>query len=346
MASIGIDTHKATLACCAVDQLGRQLASRTFGNDPRGHAALLTWIGRLPAPRRIGIEGAGSFGAALAEVLLAAGETVVEVPAQFTDRERRGLLQRGKSDPADALAIARLTAREPRLAALRRPGVAADLKLLVGAREQLIAERTRLVNQLHADLLVLAPGYGQRLPNLTAARHQAAAGRLLRRHDGLRAELAAARLRRLRQLSTEAERLERRIAQLVASSGSSLPRLAGVGVLTAAKLLGEAGEVSRYRGPGSFAAASGTAPIPASSGQRQRHRLNRGGNRQLNRALHTMALVQTRWDPRAQAYLARRLGDGKSRLEAIRALKWHLARVVYRTMLADARRLTPEALTR
>lgn len=340
MASIGIDTHKASLACSAVDELGRQLAARTFGNDPRGHAALLSWAQRQPAPRRVGIEGAGSFGAALAEVLVAAGEVVVEVPAQFTDRERRSLLQRGKSDPGDALAIARLTAREPRLPALRRPGIVADLKLLVGAREQLVAERTRLINQLHADLLVLAPGYGARLPNLSAAGHQAAAARLLGRRYGVRAELARGRLRRLRQLSSEAERLEQRIVKAVAASGTSLPQLAGIGALTAAKLLGEAGEVTRYRSSASFAAASGTAPIPASSGQRQRHRLNRGGNRQLNRALHTMALVQTRWDPRAQAYLARRLTDGKSRLEAIRALKWHLGRVVYRTMLADARRAT------
>ncbi|MBA2633559.1 MAG: IS110 family transposase [Chloroflexi bacterium] len=343
MASIGIDTHKASLAVSAVDELGRQLAARTFGNDPRGHAALLSWVQRQPAPRRIGIEGAGSFGAALAEVLVTTGETVVEVPAQFTDRERRSLLQRGKSDPGDALAIARLTAREPRLPALRRPGIIADLKLLVGAREQFMAERTRLVNQLHADLLVLAPGYGARLPNLTADRHQAAAARLLARRDGVRAELARGRLRRLRRLRAEAERLEQRIETLLAASGSSLPRLAGIGTLTAAKLLGEAGNVDRYRGPASFAAASGTAPVPASSGQRQRHRLNRGGNRQLNRALHTMALVQTRWDPRAQAYLERRVSEGKSRLEAIRALKWYLARVVYRTMLADARRSEVDA---
>lgn len=243
MVSIGIDTHKASLAVSVVDELGRQLATRTVGNDPRGHAALLTWIQRQAAPRRVGIEGAGSFGAALAEVLVAAGEAVVEVPAQFTDRERRALLQRGKSDPGDALAIARLTAREPHLPALRRPGVIADLKLLVVARDQLIGERTRLVNQLHADLLVLLPGYGAQLPNLTAARHQATAARLLRRHDSVRAELARGRMRRLRQLTAEAERLEQRIGALLAASGSTLPRLAGVGALTAAKLLGETGDV-------------------------------------------------------------------------------------------------------
>jgi transposase len=338
MASIGIDTHKASLACSAVDELGRQQAMHTFGNDSRGHAAVLRWIQHQPAPRRVGIEGAGSFGAALGEVLVAGGETVVEVPAQFTDRERRSLVQRGKSDPGDALAIARLTAREPRLPTLRRPGISADLKLLVGAREQLLAERTRLINQLHADLLVLAPGYGARLPSLTAERHQAAAARLLGRRDGVRAELARGRLRRLRRLGADAKALERRIARLLSASGSTLSHLSGIGALTAAKLLGETGDVTRFRSDAAFAAASGTAPIPASSGQRQRHRLNRGGNRQLNRALHTMALIQTRWDPRAEAYVTRRLAEGRSRLEALRALKRHLARVVYLTMLADARR--------
>ena len=123
---------------------------------------------------------------------------------------------------------------------------------------------------------------------------------------------------------------------MVRASGSSLPAIRGVAAITAAKLLGETGDPKRLRSSPAFAALSGTAPIPASSGKTNRHRLNHGGNRQLNRALHTIAVVQARTDPRAQAYVARRVAEGKSRLEALRCLKRHLADVVFRTMVADA----------
>lgn len=336
MLSIGIDTHKASLAVSAVDELGRQVAGRTIANDPAGHAALLRWAGRLGPERRFGIEGAGSFGFALAQALLAAGEAVVDVPPHFTARERRTLRQRGKSDPGDALAIARLVAREPALRAVHAHGSLADLKLLVAARDQLVVEQTRLVNQLHADLLVLSPGYARRLPNLVAARHRQRLGTWLAEQPGVRAELARGRLARLDAVTNDARALERRIGRLVAALGSRLPGLSGLGMLTAAKLLAESGAIGDYRDAAAFAAANGTAPLSASSGQVHRHRLNRGGNRQLNRALHLMALVQARCDPRARSYLARKRAEGRSWQEALRSLKRHLSDVVYRQMLADA----------
>ncbi len=337
MITIGIDTHKATLASCAVDDLGRELAASTFANDPRGHRRLLAWATRLGTERRFGIEGSGSFGAALARGLLDAGELVIEVPATLTDRERRHLRRRGKSDPADALAIARVVLREPTLHPVLPAANADDLKLLVAARDELQTERTRVANRLHADLLVFAPGYGERIPNLVAARHLAAVGRLLGRSTAVRTQLARKRLARLRTLDRELGELETQLAGLVVASGSSLPRLPGIGVLLAAKLLGETGDVRRFRSQAAFAAVSGTAPIPASSGQTQRYRLNRGGNRQLNRALHFMAIVQARTYPPAQAYIARRQAEGKTWREALRCLKRHLADVVYRTMLLDSR---------
>jgi transposase len=335
MITIGIDTHKATLALCGVDELGRELAATTVANDRRGHAWVHQWAQALGPERRFGIEGSGSFGAALAQTLLAAGEHVVEVPATLTDRERRHLRRRGKSDPADALAIARVTVREPGLPAVHRHAIVDDLRLLVTARDELIHERTRVANRLHADLLVLAPGYSTRIPNLVAARHLAAAQRLLARSAEVRADLARARLCRLRAIDREIAALDTRITPLVQATGTRLPTLPGVGVLLAAKLLGETGDVHRFRSAAAFAALAGTAPVPASSGQTQRYRLSRGGNRQLNRALHLMALSQARTHPAGQAYLARRQAEGRTWKEAMRCLKRHLADVVYRTMLHD-----------
>ena len=335
MIGIGIDTHKATLAVSAVDELGRELDRTTVRNDRRGHAVLARWAARLGSERRIGIEGSGGFGAVLAQTLLAAGESVFEVPATLTARERRRLRGHGKSDPGDALAIARVAARETTLPIVQAWTSTDDLRLIVVARDELLAERTRVANRLHADLLVLEPGYGDRVPNLVAARHLGAVARLLGGKTDVRAQLAKTRLARLRTIDRQVALFESQLGVLVATSGSTLPSLPGIGVLVAAKLIGEVGDVRRLRSAAAFASYSGTAPVPASSGQTQRHRLNRGGNRQLNRALHTMALVQIRTHPLAQAFIARRTAEGKSWREATRCLKRHLADVVYRTMKSD-----------
>lgn len=348
MVTIGIDTHTPTLAASAIDAAGRELDARTFRNDHRGHESLLRWAQAIGPERRFGIEGSGSYGAALARLISAAGEPAVEVPAVLTQRERRHLRRLGKSDPGDALAIARVTLREPGLGPIQLAGIAEDLKLLVDARDQRISERTRAANRLHAFLVILEPGSASEIRNLTAASHLAAARRVIKRRAGMRAELARSEWNRVRTLTSEVVELESRVRLLVRESGSRLPAIRGVAAITAAKLLGETGDPTRLRSSPAFAALSGTAPIPASSGKTSRHRLNRGGNRQLNRALHTIAVVQARTDPRAQAYVTRRMAEGKSRLEAIRCLKRHLADVVFRTMVADAvaaRQFGSEALT-
>lgn len=344
MQAIGIDTHKATLAACAIDELGGPAAEQTFANDPAGHAALIDWA-RLAAPgARIGVEGSAGFGAAAARFLLIAGEDVVEVPPQLSHRERLRSRRAGKSDPGDALAIARVTLREAELPPVRTADWTREIGLLVEAREDLVAEATRVRNRVHADLVVLVPGYGAKAANLVAARHRRTAGRLLRGHRGVQAELARDRLARLGRLLREARVLEVRIGQLVGDH--PLRSLPGAGVLVTAKLIGEAGDLRRFRSADAFAMLAGVAPIPASSGQTRRMRLNRGGNRQLNRALYTIALVQAWHHPPAMAFIARKRAEGKTWREALRALKRHLARVVFRLLCQPADHLPHYPLTR
>jgi transposase len=337
MAAIGIDTHKATLAACHVDELGTVLAEQTFDNDPAGHRAFLDWAARTGRDAVIGIEGSASFGAPLARFLAASGWIVREVPPQLSRRERIRTRRAGKSDPADALAIARVTLREPDLPLVRLVDRTLELQLLVEAREDLVAELTRVRNRLHADLRTLAPGYGTAAANLTAVRHQRTVGRLLRPLVGVQADLARTRLARMRRLAAEIGELTARITERV--SGHPLLALPGAGVLVTAKLIGETGDIARFRSPDAFAALAGVAPIPASSGQTQHVRLNRGGNRQLNRALHTIALSQAVHHEPARAYIARKRAEGKTGRDAIRALKRQLVRTVFRLLREGARPL-------
>jgi len=330
MLAIGIDTHKATLAACAVDELGQPLTEATFANDPAGHRALHAWAERIAPAARIGLEGSAGFGAAAARFLLAAGREVREVPPQLSHRERLRTRRAGKTDPGDALAIARVSARETDLPPVRTADVTREIGLLVEAREDLVAEATRVRNRLHAHLVVLVPGYQVTAANLVAERNRQAVGRLLRPVHGIQAELARARLTRLGRLVAEAKAIELRLAGLVGDH--PLRGLPGAGVLVTAKVIGEAGDLDRFHSADAFAMLAGVAPIPASSGQTQRMRLNRGGNRQLNRALHTIALAQAWHHPPAREYIARKRAEGKTWREALRALKRHLARIVFRLL--------------
>jgi transposase len=335
MTAIGIDTHKATLAACAVDELGRPISEATFANDPAGHDAFIAWARATSPEATVGIEGSSSFGAPLARSVQLAGLAVREVPPHLSRAERRRTRRPGKSDPGDALAIARVTARETNLPPIRVGDRTNELHLLLEAREDLIGETTRVRNRLHAHLLVLLPGYGGAVANLVAARHRTKVAGLLRGNATLQAELARALLLRLKTLERETEILTRRIAALVADH--PLLRLPGAGPITVARLVAEVGEVRRFRSADALASLAGVAPIPASSGQVQRMRLNRGGNRKLNRALYIIALAQWRFHPPATAYVARRMeADGKTWREAMRALKRHLVRTVFRLLVEGA----------
>lgn len=299
---------------------------------------MLGWVGERGPDRVIGIECSLSYGATLSRVLLRSGEDVREVPTTLTHRQRRRRASQGKSDMVDSVAIARIVASGEVLPSAHRLEVLADLRALVEYRDQLVRARTQVANRTHADLVNVLPGYERQVPNLRAKAHRTTARSLLRGDRSVRAELGRKRLDELSRLEREIAAMDRRIEATVRKTRTSLTSIPGVGPFIAAKILGEVGDPSRVRSKPAFAVLSGTAPLSASSGQVQRHRLNRGGNRQLNWALHYIALVQCRIMPDAQAYMDRQREAGKSHKEAMRCLKRQLSNVVYRHLVADARR--------
>ncbi len=331
----GIDSHKDTLAVAVIDGGGRAVTVRQLPNDPAGFTALAD-LAVEHRVERMGIEGSTNFGWAAAMHLLEAGLSVVEVPPLLTSRERLSRPGQGKTDPVDAVSIARITAREENLPTVRpMDGLPADLRVLMDYREQLIEERTAIVNRVHTDLGWLRPGYQHRLPRLTSPSHLRAALALLENDSSVRATVTRARLQRLLEIQAELAGLREQIAALVQQSGTSLTGIYGVGVFVAARILAEVIDVRRYPSRHAFAAANGSAPIPASSGRTVRHRLNRGGNRQLNRALYTIAITEIRADTEGRAYYERKRAEGKTGREALRCLKRRLSDVVYRTLRAD-----------
>lgn len=331
----GIDSHKETLAVCGVDEVGRQKAASEFPNSPSGHAALLDWAIDQRGEHAFAIEGSGGFGRALARYLAAHRQPVLEVQPRLTARERRRLRAKGKSDPGDALAIARVAVREDRLPEPASLGLSRQLRELADYREQLVGERTRSANRLHADLVDLCPGYQVQVKNLVSKRYLARTERLLADNPRLRAGLARRRLQALRRLDLEIAEAKQEITAIVEATGTNLRTIVGISDLVAARILGEVGDIRRFPSKNHFASATGTAPVPASSGTVRRHRLNRGGNRRLNRTIHTIALVQAQIDPRGRAYVQRRRAEGKSWREAIRCLKRHLSNVIYRQLVAE-----------
>jgi transposase len=202
-------------------------------------------------------------------------------------------------------------------------------------REQLIDERTALANRIHADLGWLRPGYQRQLPRLTQPAHLRSALELLENDQSIRASVTRRRLQRMIEINAELVGLRSQIAELVQQSGTTLTAIYGVGVFVAARFLAEVVDVRRYPTRHAFAAANGSAPIPASSGRTVRHRLNRGGNRQLNRALYTIAITEIRADTEGRSYYERKRAEGKTSREALRCLKRRLSDVVYRTLRAD-----------
>jgi transposase len=334
MVTLGTDAHKRSHTIVAVDSQGRQMGQVRVTATPEGHLRGLRWAGQGP-DRTWAVEDCRHLSRRLERDLLAAGEQLVRVPPKLMAAARRGARTRGKSDPIDALAVARAALREPGLPVAHLEGVERQVRLLVDHREDLVAERTRAQNRLRWHLHELVPGWEVPAGGLDRAVWLDAVSRRLATHQGVVAEIARALVARCRQLTVQINELARRLERLMAPLAPSLLALAGCGALTAAKLVAETAGVGRFRSRAAFAMHNGTAPIPVWSANHQRHRLNRGGNRQLNTALHRIAVTQLRLGGAGQTYDQRRLAAGDTKTEAIRALRRRLSDEVYRRLEAD-----------
>jgi transposase len=340
---IGIDPHKSSLTAVAVDGAGVVLGRRRLPVGAATLRQLRAWAADWPT-RRFAVEGANGLGRGIAQQLAAAGEEVLDVPATLAARAR--VLATGggrKTDAADAASVAAVALHRPTLRRVTAEDPTTILRLLAERRDDLTGERTRILNRLHSLLRELVPG-GAPI-GLSAAK----AAALLRT---IRPATATAACRRdlARDLLTDLRRVDARLAtnetdaaQVLATTTSTLTDIHGVGVILAVKILGLVADVTRFPNQDHFASYTATAPLDASSGDQQRHRLHTGGNRQLNAALHTIAVCQARDPGPGRSYYLRKISEGKTPAEARRALKRRLANIIYRRILADVQRPQPGA---
>jgi transposase len=331
MIVIGVDVHKQSVTAVVVDEAGRMLDEQTV---PVGSEELVGWAAALGAERLWAVEDCRHLTRWLERQLLDHGEEVVRVPPKLMAPERRAGRAWGKSDPIDALAVARAALREPDLSRPRPDEqIFRDLKLLVDHRDDVVDERWRAQQRLRWHLHQLDPTFAVPLRMLGRASHLDRVSRwLARREQELQVRLARELVNRIRSLTRAIVELDHELEQRTQEIAPALLELPGCGAVTAAKLLAEIGPIDRFKSDAQLARHSGVAPLEASSGRIQRHRLDRGGNRQLNSALYRIAITQARYHPGARNYVERKRAEGKSRREAIRCLKRLLVRVVFNTL--------------
>jgi transposase len=344
----GVDTHKETHHVAILDAVGKLLKSFEIQADPDGYAKAIDHA-KTYNVESWGLEGTGSYGRAFAQALVAAGyNTVFEVPGIVTKRHRKHSTRIGKSDALDAQAIAEAVLRESeRLPQFQICTEQEALRLRYDQRDRLVRERTTAINRLHSAALRL--GMKDEVPsNMTS---DAAVARLrakLEAHaardiieeaflDEMLFELTS-----LDRLNGEIRRIERVMRPFIQRLAPELLDMRGVSTIVGAGLLGHAGDVRAMRTAGAFAMRSATAPISWSSGRHHALRINTGGDRQLNRLLHVIALVQTRTDDHpGRIYYEKKIGEGKTRRSAIRSLKRHLATVVFFRLKQAFERISP-----
>jgi len=333
MVVIGTDSHKRTHTVVAVDGTGRKLAEKTASTAPAGHLELLRWARRW-RDRTWALEDCRHLTRRLEIDLLAAGERVVRVPTKLMAGSRRSNREPGKSDPIDALSVARAALREPDLPSARLDGVERELRLRVDHREDLLVDRTGHQERLRWFLVEL----GIAEPAARSLDRTVVLDRLEAELTGRTepvARFARDFLARIRELTAAIDALEREIRPLAAEVAPSLLALPGCGHLTAAKLVGQTAGIGRFRSRAAFARHNGTAPVPVWSGNTVRHRLNRGGDRQLNVALHRIAVTQLQREGPGRQYVAKRMAAGDTKTEAIRALRRRLSDEIFRRLLTD-----------
>ena len=351
MIVIGADTHKSSHTLVAVDQAtGQRVAVRTVASSGVGVMEALCWARGFDDLERVwAIEDCRHVSGRLERLLVSAGESVVRVPPKLMAGQRRSARERGKSDPIDATAVARAAIREgvERLPVAQLAGSELDERLLLDHHDDLVAARSDQQRRLRWHLHDLYDDLDVPLGGLDRdVWLDRIAGRLRRSSQTARVRIARDLVGQIRAATRRIRELEREISALVDELCPQLVAEPGCGPLTAAKLVGEIAGAQRFSSDAKLARAAGVAPIPVSSGRRDRHRLDRGGNRQLNLAFHRLAVNRARHDPATAAYLARKQAEGKTRMEALRCLKRHLARRVYRLLTTDqAAAATAPALT-
>lgn len=338
MQVIGVDPHKGSHTAVAISVDEKVIKSVRVESSRRQVDRLLAFASEWPE-RVWAVEGAAGVGRLLAQQLVARGERVLDVPPSLSTRVRVLSGRSGrKTDAHDARAVAVVALHNPNLVQVSVEDFSRGLRLLSDRRGQLVATRTQTVTRLHSLIAELLEGGAAQ--SLTADKAAAVLRgiRPVTDVDAIRKELARDLLEDLRRLDARLDANAARIAEAVVASGTTLTEIAGIGPITAAKIIGHSGVISRFPDRGHYASYAGTAPIEASSGDVQRHRLSRRGNRQLNSALHGVAITQMRHPGPGRDFYDRKIAEGKTRGEARRALKRHLSDKVYATLVTDAQR--------
>jgi transposase len=338
MVVVGVDAHKATHTLVAVDAVGRKLGELTVQATTAGHLKALDWSSSLHGSDLVwGIEDCRHLSSRLERDLLDAGQQVVRVPPQLMARTRASTRTRGKSDPIDALAVARAVLREPNLPVAGHDEVSREFKLLTDRRHDLVEYRTAVINRLLWRLHELDPAQAPKPTSLRTATTQSRVRSWLATQPGLVAELAGEELTDITALTQQINALEKRITARIREASPSVLTIFGCAELTAAKVIGETAGVSRFRSEAAFASYAGVAPTPHWSGQNTTRPIAaRSGNRQLNTALYRIAMTQIKRNGPAKAYYRKRRDAGDSHTEALRRVERRVARCVFGHLRADA----------